>query len=164
MQCPLTKLDCISCDEKCLLTERRAQNDPFRRGNDLRTCDDELERLGLEKINQDKTMADMSRKEIEELFQQLTCTDPQYDCEADIRSVLARSAAALRQLLNERKWRPIDKEAKDGSYIWGCCPGWIDGETVCYHGAEPYEWENRRGEVFRISHYMVLPPPPPEEE
>jgi hypothetical protein len=47
MQCPLTKFDCISCEEKCLLVERRKQNDPFRRGNELRTCDAELERLDM---------------------------------------------------------------------------------------------------------------------
>lgn len=54
MQCPLTSFDCISCDEKCLLIERRAQNDPFRRGNDLRTCNDELMHLGLTKETEDK--------------------------------------------------------------------------------------------------------------
>lgn len=49
MQCPMTKFDCISCEGKCLLQERRQQADPFRRGNDLRTCDAELVRLGLER-------------------------------------------------------------------------------------------------------------------
>jgi hypothetical protein len=51
MQCPLTKFDCISCDERCLLEERRKQNDPFRYGNQLRTCDAELERYGLKAAN-----------------------------------------------------------------------------------------------------------------
>jgi hypothetical protein len=50
MQCPMTSFDCISCDEKCMLEERRKQNDPFRRGNDLSTCDAEIERLGLERV------------------------------------------------------------------------------------------------------------------
>jgi hypothetical protein len=50
MQCPMTTFDCISCDEKCMLEERRKQNDPFRRGNELRTCDAEIERLGLERV------------------------------------------------------------------------------------------------------------------
>lgn len=47
MQCPITTFDCISCDERCLLQERRQQADPFRRGNDLRTCDAELIRYGM---------------------------------------------------------------------------------------------------------------------
>lgn len=47
MQCPITTFDCISCEEKCMLAERRRENDPFRRGNDLRTCDAELARLGM---------------------------------------------------------------------------------------------------------------------
>jgi hypothetical protein len=47
MNCPITTFDCISCEGKCLLQERRLQNDPFRRGNDLRTCEDEKQRLDL---------------------------------------------------------------------------------------------------------------------
>jgi hypothetical protein len=54
MQCPMTNFDCITCDEKCMLEERRKQNDPFRRGNDLRTCDDEKVRLGLKVEPQDR--------------------------------------------------------------------------------------------------------------
>ena len=47
MQCPVTKFDCVSCDGKCLLWERKAQADPFRMGNQLRTSDEELQRLGM---------------------------------------------------------------------------------------------------------------------
>lgn len=47
MQCPMTTLDCVSCDEKCLLQERKSQSDPFRRGSEMRTCDDELRRLDM---------------------------------------------------------------------------------------------------------------------
>jgi hypothetical protein len=50
MQCPVTNFDCITCDGACLLQRRREQNDPFRRGQDMRTCDAEVERLGLEKF------------------------------------------------------------------------------------------------------------------
>jgi len=50
MQCPITKFDCISCDDKCLLAERRKANDPFRYGNQLRTCDAETERYGMKPI------------------------------------------------------------------------------------------------------------------
>ena len=45
--CPITGFDCISCDHGCLLQARREQGDPFRRGNELRTDDDELRRLDL---------------------------------------------------------------------------------------------------------------------
>ena len=46
-RCPITGFDCISCDTACLLKARREQADPLRRGNELRTCDAELARLGL---------------------------------------------------------------------------------------------------------------------
>jgi len=45
----MTGFDCITCEGACLLQIRREQNDPFRRGNEMRTCDAEIERLGLEK-------------------------------------------------------------------------------------------------------------------
>ena len=47
MICPKTTFDCISCKTKCLLVERESNADPFRRGNQLRTCDDEQRQLGL---------------------------------------------------------------------------------------------------------------------
>ncbi len=50
MQCPMTGFDCITCEGDCLLQLRRAQNDPFRRGNDMRTCNAEIVRLGLERV------------------------------------------------------------------------------------------------------------------
>lgn len=50
MICPMTSFDCISCDEKCLLQERKQQADPFRRGNELRTCNDELVRLNMRPV------------------------------------------------------------------------------------------------------------------
>lgn len=50
MQCPMTSFDCLNCEGACLLQLRQQQNDPFRRGNDLRTCDAEVERLGLERV------------------------------------------------------------------------------------------------------------------
>ena len=50
MQCPATSFDCITCEEKCLLVERRRHADPFRRGNELRTCDDEVRQIGMEKV------------------------------------------------------------------------------------------------------------------
>jgi DNA-directed RNA polymerase subunit RPC12/RpoP len=43
----MTTFDCVSCDEKCLLQERKSHADPFRRGNEMRTCDDEMRQLGL---------------------------------------------------------------------------------------------------------------------
>ena len=47
MQCPMTKFDCISCEGKCLLEERKRHADPFRRDRELRTDDDELSALGM---------------------------------------------------------------------------------------------------------------------
>lgn len=47
MQCPMTKFDCISCEGKCLLEERKRHADPFRRERELRTDDDELSALGM---------------------------------------------------------------------------------------------------------------------
>ena len=46
----MTNFDCITCDDACLLQARRQQNDPFRRGNEMRTCDAEIDRLGLEHV------------------------------------------------------------------------------------------------------------------
>lgn len=48
-KCPVSGFDCISCENGCLLEARRKQGDPFRRGNELQTCDDEQKRLGLDK-------------------------------------------------------------------------------------------------------------------
>jgi len=48
MTCPITGFDCITCEDTCLLKARREHADPFRRGNELRTCDDELRQIGLE--------------------------------------------------------------------------------------------------------------------
>ena len=58
MICPKTTFDCISCDTECMLVKRQEKGDPFRRGNELRTCDDEWRRLGLK-----------SRPETEEEYQ-----------------------------------------------------------------------------------------------
>lgn len=45
--CPKTGFDCISCGEKCLLVERELHADPFRRGKEFRTCDNEQRQLGI---------------------------------------------------------------------------------------------------------------------
>lgn len=50
MQCPMTTFDCLTCEGACLLQRRKEQNDPFRRGNEMRTCDAEIDRLGLEQV------------------------------------------------------------------------------------------------------------------
>lgn len=47
MICPRTGFNCVSCDGKCLLVERQRHADPFRRGNEMRTCDDELTQIGM---------------------------------------------------------------------------------------------------------------------
>ena len=48
MQCPITGFDCIGCEYKCLLEERERHGDPFRRGNNMSTCDDEIRVLELD--------------------------------------------------------------------------------------------------------------------
>jgi hypothetical protein len=45
MICPKTTFDCISCDTECMLVKRQEKGDPFRRGNELRTCEAEQEIL-----------------------------------------------------------------------------------------------------------------------
>lgn len=46
--CPITGFDCLGCEAgTCLLAARTAHGDPFRRGGDLRTDDQELAALGI---------------------------------------------------------------------------------------------------------------------
>lgn len=47
MQCPMGIVDCITCEDKCILEERKRHGDPCRRGRELRTDIEELRLIGL---------------------------------------------------------------------------------------------------------------------
>ena len=125
------------------------------------------------------TMDKMTLKEIEELAETLSVTDPQYDCEADIRTILDRSEAAIRQLLADRQWRLIDTAPKDGTPVdlWitppkgmitgtgpGRCPDCWYSSGKWWRYDEQYGDDQCRSEVHNATHWLPLPSPNTEEE
>ena len=112
-------------------------------------------------------MADMTREEIEDLIRlhleaaELGTASPLYKKASDFHS---KSAIALRQLLQEREWRPIDTapgvDGKNRILVWSI--KFPPGDQVQIRLADGEWW---RQEKAGPTHWMPLPlPPSPSSE
>ena len=116
-------------------------------------------------------MADMTREEIEDLIaQHQRCAESYSVDEASLRGRLHRKTiSALRQLLAETEWRPIESAPKkDRLLLWLADEGF--SITGCWDAKEEMwrlpEWDMWTSEdgMHQITHWLPLPEPPANGE